>query len=216
MITALGLLALFVLSSRNSRNSQECVVRVSVPDEQLLVGRDGLRREEKRGRTINTWISVYFIVATLLRFIITVLLFYCKNLILSFKLVINSETFSEFLFFFFSVQIRLNFSCMCLTFEHPEPPEWRVTLRQLEEPGRRTAPEIRPSFIAQGFILENRWRQHAEASRVSFTWIWRVEWPPPSSASGWPPLQFNDQTNLSEAFKTFVHGQKTHFTLIMM
>lgn len=118
MITALGLLALFVLSSRNSRDSQECVVRVSVPDEQLLVGRDGLRREEKRGRAINTWISVYFIIATLLRFIITVLLFYCKYLILSFKLVINSETFSEFLFFFSSVQIYLNFSCMSLTFEH--------------------------------------------------------------------------------------------------
>lgn len=170
MITALGLLALFVLSSRNSRDSQECVVRVSVPDEQLLVGRDGLRREEKRGRAINTWISVYFIIATLLRFIITVLLFYCKYLILSFKLVINSETFSEFMFFFSSVQICLNFSCMSLTFEH------RVE-GYAQTPGgagRRTTPEIRPSFIAQGFILENRWRQRAEASHVSFTWIWSL------------------------------------------
>lgn len=44
-VTVLALLALLVVSSGDSRNSQEGVVGVSVPDQQLLVRRDRLRRK---------------------------------------------------------------------------------------------------------------------------------------------------------------------------
>lgn len=49
--TALVLLALLVLSSGDSRDSQEGVVGVSVPDQQLLVWRDGLCGGVGRGDT---------------------------------------------------------------------------------------------------------------------------------------------------------------------
>lgn len=53
-VTVLALLALLLVSSGDSRNSQEGVVGVSVPDQQLLVRRDRLRRKLTSVTAIET------------------------------------------------------------------------------------------------------------------------------------------------------------------
>lgn len=58
-VTVLTLLGLLLVSSGDSRNSQEGVVGVSVPDQQLLVRRDRLRRTNA-GRSDSKARAVWF------------------------------------------------------------------------------------------------------------------------------------------------------------